>query len=109
MNALGQEALFPKKQASNMKRITDDYMKLDKCPVELVTGDFEKCKRFIPQFSQLYDNCVVPGNCEAIDIPGWVPISLTSYQSLRSVRMNFPKGIVTFLYRWNQVRYISFC
>ena len=74
MNALDQEALFAKKQASNdMKRTIDDYMKLDKCPVELATVEFEKCKRFIPQFSQLYDNRVVPGNCEAIDIPGWVP------------------------------------
>ena len=72
-NGSDQEALFAKKQVGNdVKRLTESYKKLDTDPVEFATLEFvpvKEYKKSFPQFSQVDDYYVVPGNCEVTDIP----------------------------------------
>ena len=68
-NGSDKEALFAKKQLhSDIKQVTECYKKLDTKPVELAAMEFIIVKEF-PQFSQLFDERAVPGNCEVTGIP----------------------------------------
>ena len=63
-----------KQVVDDMKRISDNYNKLDTQPVQSATMEFvtvEEYKKSIPPFGYLglsHDD-VCPANCEALDIP----------------------------------------
>ena len=67
---MDQETLFVKKQTSDdVERITECYDKLDTNPVELATIKFVPVKQYSESIPLLYDNCIVPANCEVTGIP----------------------------------------
>jgi len=72
-NGSDQETLFMKKQVGDdMKRLTAIFSKLETEPVELPTITFApaiKYKESFPQFGQLFDDVVIPDNCEVTGIP----------------------------------------
>ena len=72
-NGSDQEALLMKKQVvDDVKRISDNYNKLDTQPVHSATMEFvpvEKHTISIPRFGHLSYDDVCPVNCEALGIP----------------------------------------
>ena len=67
---MNQETSFVQKQVSgDVKRITECYKKLYTNPVELATMKFVPVKQYGESIPLLYDNCIVPANCEVIGIP----------------------------------------
>ena len=71
-NGSDRDALFAKKQFINdTKRLTESYRRLGTSPVELATIEFvpvKEYKQLFPQFGQLYDESLMPGNCEVTGI-----------------------------------------
>ena len=67
---MNQETSLVKKQVNgDVKRITECYEKLYTNPVELATIKFVPVKQYGESIPLLYDNCIVPANCEVIGIP----------------------------------------
>ena len=75
-NGSDQEALLMKKQVvDDVKRISDNYNKLDTQPVQSATMEFvpvEEYRKSLPQFGYLSCDDIYPMNCESLDIPKMV-------------------------------------
>ena len=73
-NGSDQEALLMKKQVADyVKRVSDNFSKLDSEPAQLVNMEFiptEEYKKSVPQFGQLFHDGACPPNCE-VDFPKW--------------------------------------
>ena len=67
---MDQVTLFVKEQADgDVKRVTEYYENLCTNPVELATIKFVLVKQYSESIPLLYDNCIVPANCEVTGIP----------------------------------------
>ena len=67
---MDQVTSFVKEQADgDVKRITEYYENLCTNPVELATIKFVPVKQYSESIPLLYDNCIVPANCEVTGIP----------------------------------------
>ena len=108
-NGSDKEALFVKMQLySDINTVAECYKKLDTAPVELLATKFIPVKEYkisFPQFSQLFDERVVPANCEVTGI--LLQLLVGNKVDFKVITRNLkilviPREVLRTLHRYNQ-------